>query len=166
LSLKAVQVVGYHQRSRQVVLQSIKRLHANQCQFATRGQGRLFYSLMVCRKCEILCTDILDCDTCNIMERSQLLYGYDCCMFVYRWYVSQVIYMYNPIHLHHRRNTAGSSVINRGKTNNSMLDGLDLADALILSWAPIFKFVFQRCSHKCGIALGFDVCWVTSDISA
>jgi hypothetical protein len=62
--------------------------------------------------------------------------------------------------------TLGSSVITRGETNNSALDCLDLVDTLIFSWASVCKCVFQRWSHKCGVALGFDVCWTTTDVSA
>jgi hypothetical protein len=69
-------------RSGQFVLQSTERLYDKQWQFATRGQDRLFYSLMACSKYEILYTDVLDCDTCNLMELSQVLYSYDCCMYV------------------------------------------------------------------------------------
>jgi hypothetical protein len=57
------QVDSYHQRSGQVVLQSTERLHAKQWQFATWGNDRLFYSLMACRKYEILYTDVLNCGT-------------------------------------------------------------------------------------------------------
>jgi hypothetical protein len=57
LSLEAVQASGYHQRSGQVVLQSTVKIHVTQCQLAFRGQGRLFYSLMACRKYVILYTD-------------------------------------------------------------------------------------------------------------
>ena len=68
--------------------------------------------------------------------------------------------------VHHLHNTVGPSVITRGETNNSALDCLDLADTLILSWAPVCKCAFQRWSHKCGVALVFDVCWPTTDVSA
>jgi hypothetical protein len=37
---------------------------------------------------------------------------------------------------HHRHNTVGPSVITRGETKNSVLGCVDLADTLILSWAP------------------------------
>jgi hypothetical protein len=59
------QADSYHQSSGQVVLQSTERLHAKQWQFAIRPQGSLFYSLMACRKYEILYTDVLDCGTWN-----------------------------------------------------------------------------------------------------
>jgi hypothetical protein len=66
--------------------------------------------------------------------------------------------------VHHLHNTVGPSVITRGKMKN--LDCLVLADTLILSWAPVCKCAFQRWSHKCGVALVFDVCWQTTDVSA
>jgi hypothetical protein len=172
------QADSYHQRSGQVVLLTTERLHAKQWQFATRGQDRLFYSLMTCSKYEILYTDVLDCGTWNLIACSQALYSYDCCLYVACGMSdSQVIYsryiMTRRALLHLTSSgvqyncfTAGSSVITRGETNNSALDCLDLADALILSWAPICKCVFQRWSHKCEIALGFDVCWSTTDVSA
>jgi hypothetical protein len=79
------------------------------------------------------------------MEWSQVLYSSDCCMYVAggvsaRLYTIRYIMASNfqrrPVMLfHHRRNTAGSSVITRDETNNSALDCLDLADVLILSWA-------------------------------
>jgi hypothetical protein len=37
---------------------------------------------MACRKYEILYTDVLDCGTWNLLEWSQVLYSYDCCMYV------------------------------------------------------------------------------------
>jgi hypothetical protein len=52
------QADSYYQKSGQVVLQSAERLHAKQWQFATRSQSRLFYSLMACRKYEILFNDM------------------------------------------------------------------------------------------------------------
>jgi hypothetical protein len=67
---------------------------------------------------------------------------------------------------HHRRNTVASSVITGGETNNSELDCLDLTDILILSWAPVCKFVFQRLSQKSAVAFGFGVCWPTTYVSA
>jgi hypothetical protein len=45
-------------------------------------------------------------------------------------------------------------------------DCLDLADGFFLSCAPNCKCVFQKLSHKHGIALGFDVYWATAEISA
>jgi hypothetical protein len=60
---------------------SLKAAQAEAVTSTSRGQGRLFYSLMACGKYEILYTDVLDSGTWNLMEWSHVLYSYGCCVF-------------------------------------------------------------------------------------
>jgi hypothetical protein len=57
-------------------------LEAIQAVGTNRGQGRLFYGLMACKKYESLYTNDLDCGTWTLMKLLKVLYSYDCCMYV------------------------------------------------------------------------------------
>jgi hypothetical protein len=56
-----------------------KRLHAKPWQFATRVLQSDGLQVVY----EILYTDVLDCGTWNLIEWSQVLYSYDCSMYVH-----------------------------------------------------------------------------------